>query len=39
MLVDNDEKEEDVWFHGFLYGTIVGTFAGIAIAGILLLDL
>ena len=34
MLIDNDENKKDIWFHGFVYGTIIGIFAGIAIAKI-----
>jgi hypothetical protein len=31
MLLDNDEKKQNIWFMGFLCGTIIGIFAGIAI--------
>jgi hypothetical protein len=32
MLLDNDEKKQQIWWMGFLHGTLIGIFAGIAIA-------
>jgi len=35
MLLDNEEKKQQIWWSGFLYGTLIGIFAGIAIAYLL----
>ena len=32
MLLDNNEKKQQIWWMGFLYGSLIGIFAGIAIA-------
>lgn len=31
MLLDNDDEKQDIWWIGFLYGTLIGIFTGIAI--------
>jgi len=35
MLLDNDEKKQQIWWMGFLHGSLIGIFAGIAIAYLL----
>lgn len=32
MLLDNEGKKQNIWWISFLYGTLIGIFAGIAIS-------
>ena len=34
MKLDNNEKQ-NIWWYGFLYGSLIGAFAGIAIAHVI----
>lgn len=35
MLLDNEEKKREIWWKGFLHGSLIGIFAGITIAYLL----